>query len=181
MLKCKWYEYPHISGIFHVLYIGCIYILSYNSPIFGITYIIYRIYSPVMPPPMHNRYSGIATRFFGLSPWRETCVRGTPRRGNEHIAQGNRRRSESRAELAPAIPSEEEEDEVIALGMMKRWTTPWKGKSVRIHGFASMLLPLQGAFCGGLPTQGDALGYALAGPSARSLNACQLQVNTCEV
>ena len=25
-----------------------------------------------------------------------------------------------------------------------------------------------------------ALGYALAGPSARSLNACQLQVNTCE-
>ncbi|MDY5124943.1 MAG: hypothetical protein SPE90_01410, partial [Prevotella sp.] len=27
-------------------------------------------------------------------------------------------------------------------------------------------------------TQGDALGYALAGPSARSLNACKLQVNT---
>ena len=27
--------------------------------------------------------------------------------------------------------------------------------------------------------QGIALGYALAGPSARSLNACQLQVNTC--
>ena len=27
--------------------------------------------------------------------------------------------------------------------------------------------------------QGGALGYALAGPSARSLNACQLQVNTC--
>ena len=26
-----------------------------------------------------------------------------------------------------------------------------------------------------------ALGYALAGPSARSLNACQLQVNTCEI
>ena len=24
------------------------------------------------------------------------------------------------------------------------------------------------------------MGYALAGPSARSLNACQLQVNTCE-
>ena len=29
-------------------------------------------------------------------------------------------------------------------------------------------------------TQGVALGYALAGPSARSLNACRLQVNTCE-
>ena len=28
--------------------------------------------------------------------------------------------------------------------------------------------------------QGDALGYVLAGPSARSLHACQLQVNTCE-
>ena len=27
--------------------------------------------------------------------------------------------------------------------------------------------------------QGIVLGYALAGPSARSLNACQLQVNTC--
>ena len=27
--------------------------------------------------------------------------------------------------------------------------------------------------------QGIALGYVLAGPSARSLNACQLQVNTC--
>ena len=27
--------------------------------------------------------------------------------------------------------------------------------------------------------QGDAQGDALAGPSARSLNACQLQVNTC--
>ena len=48
------------------------------------------------------------------------CVQGTPRRGNEHIAQGNRRRSERIAELAPAIPSEEEEDEVSALGMMKR-------------------------------------------------------------
>ena len=29
--------------------------------------------------------------------------------------------------------------------------------------------------------QGIALGYVLAGPSARSLNACQLQVNTCEI
>ena len=48
------------------------------------------------------------------TPQRETCVRGTPRRGNEHIAQG------------------------------------------------------------------EALGYALVGPSARSLNAYQLQVNTCE-
>ena len=54
------------------------------------------------------------------TPQREKCVRGTPRRGNERIAQGNRRRSELIAELAPAIPSEEEEDEVIALGMMKR-------------------------------------------------------------
>ena len=54
------------------------------------------------------------------TPQRETCVQGTPRRGNEHIAQGSRRRSERIAELAPAIPSEEEEDEVSALGMMKR-------------------------------------------------------------
>ena len=54
------------------------------------------------------------------TPQRETCVQGTPRRGNERIAQGNRRRSELIAELAPAIPCEEEEDEVIALGMMKR-------------------------------------------------------------
>ena len=35
-----------------------------------------------------------------------------------------------------------------------------------------MLLPFQGALCGGRPTQGDALGYVLAGLSARSLNAC---------
>ena len=39
---------------------------------------------------------------------------------------------------------------------------------------------LSGRNSGGLPTQGAALGYVLVGPSARSLNACQLQVNTCE-
>ena len=39
---------------------------------------------------------------------------------------------------------------------------------------------LSGRNSGGESTQGDALGYALAGLSARSLNACQLQVNTCE-
>ena len=34
------------------------------------------------------------------------------------------------------------------------------------------LLPLQGALYRFVPTQGDALGCMLVGPSARSLNAC---------
>ena len=41
------------------------------------------------------------------------------------------------------------------------------------------LLPFQGALYRLIPPQGDALGYALTGPSARSLNACLLQGNTC--
>ena len=49
----------------------------------------------------------------------DEAFKARPEGGNERIAQGNRRRSESRAELAPAIPSEEEEDEVNALG----WST----------------------------------------------------------
>ena len=83
-------------------------------------------------------------------------VQRTPRRGNEHIAQG------------------------IALGMMKRWCAPWRGKSVRIHSFWTNAFALAGRNSGGESTQGVALGYTLAGPSARSINACQLQVNTCE-
>ena len=31
---------------------------------------------------------------------------------------------------------------------------------------------LSGRICGGQPTQGDALGYALVAPSGRALNAC---------
>ena len=55
------------------------------------------------------------------TPRRKTCVQGTPRRGNEHIAQG------------------------IALGMMKRWSAPWRGKSISVQAFIETLLPFQGA------------------------------------
>ena len=49
---------------------------------------------------------------------------------------------------------------------------------IRIHANGIYAFALAGRICGGQQTQGDALGYALAGLSARSLNACQLQVNT---
>ena len=76
-----------------------------------------------------------------------SSVQGTPRRGNEHIAQG------------------------IALGGLTAANAPCKGKSVRTHAFCIYAFALAGRICGGQQIQGDALGYALAGPSARSLNA----------
>ena len=114
-------------------------------------------------------------------------------------------------ELAPAIPSEEEEDEVNALGWSTAAIAPCKGKSIDTKGKSMDAKPMYSnafALAGRTSslhhTQGDdfvflllaryswsklhstlapssvALGYALAGPSARSLNACQLQVNNCE-
>ena len=44
--------------------------------------------------------------------------------------------------------------------------------------FIETLLPFQGAIAVANLPRAIALGYVLAGPSARSLNACQLQVNT---
>ena len=61
-------------------------------------------------------------------PMVDEAFKARPEGGNERIAQGNRRRSESRAELAPAIPSEEEEDEVNALGRLAAAIAPCKGK-----------------------------------------------------
>ena len=58
----------------------------------------------------------------------DEAFKARPEGGNERIAQGNRRRSESRAELAPAIPSEEEEYEVNALGWYEAIKCALKGQ-----------------------------------------------------
>ena len=66
-----------------------------------------------------------------------------PEGATSNIAQGNRRRSESRAELAPAIPSEEEEDEVIALG----WSTAAKcALQGQKHGHKGQNVPTRKTF-----------------------------------
>ena len=75
------------------------------------------------------------------TPRRETCVQGTPRRGNEHIAQGN------------------------ALGGLTAASAPCKGKSVSTERLSPNAFAPSGRICGGQLTQGDALGYALVAPS----------------
>ena len=60
-------------------------------------------------------------KFRKLNQRISASVQGTPRRGNEHIAQG------------------------IALGIMKRWSALWRGKSISVHAFIETLLPFQGA------------------------------------
>ena len=75
-------------------------------------------------------------------------VQGTPRRGNERIAQG------------------------IALGRLAAAIAPCKGKSVSTKRLIPNAFALAGRTSSPQPTQGVALGYELVAPSGRTLNAC---------
>ena len=82
-------------------------------------------------------------------------------------------------ELAPAIPSEEEEDEVNALGWSTAAIAPCKGKSIDTKGKSMDAKPmysnafaLSGRSSSLHHTQGAALGYVLVAPSGRASDAC---------
>ena len=65
-----------------------------------------------------------------------------------------------------------EKPEVFQYPFAERSLFRFRKYCIRIHAFGIYAFALAGRICGGQQTQGDALGYALAGPSARSLNAC---------